>query len=140
MNIVSRSLCLLVALIESYAMAREMFDWTGWGRETFFFLKEGADEATVRLPFFEDTAFLAANQGLYNGFLAAALIWAGLFIRDEVWAARVATYALLCVFAAGIYGTFWAPGEAAFLMPVKFQSIPAALALAALYVWRPRQR
>lgn len=52
---------------------------------------------------FEPTKVLAANQGLYNGFLAAGLIWA-LLIQDAVWSKNVALFFISCVAVAGVYG------------------------------------
>jgi putative membrane protein len=56
---------------------------------------------------FNPTKALAANQGLYNGFLAAGLIWT-FFIDDTVWKTNVSLFFLLCVAIAGIYGAITA--------------------------------
>jgi putative membrane protein len=69
---------------------------------------------------------LAANQGLYNGFLGAGLIWS-LFILDAYWAENIACFFLLCVLVAGIYGAFTASRKILYV-----QALPAALALLAL--------
>jgi putative membrane protein len=56
---------------------------------------------------FEKTKVLAANQGLYNGFLAAGLVWS-LLITDTTWSKNVALFFLGCVLVAGIYGAMTA--------------------------------
>jgi putative membrane protein len=54
---------------------------------------------------FKPTKVMAANQGLYNGFLAAGLFWA-IFISDAYWSKNVAIFFLTCVIVAGIYGAY----------------------------------
>ncbi len=71
---------------------------------------------------------MAANQGLYNGFLAAGLFWS-LFISDRLWAARVATFFLLCVAVAGVYGAMSASRRILYV-----QTVPAVIALVILYI------
>jgi len=46
---------------------------------------------------------MAANQGLYNGFLAAGLLWT-FFIQDPIWSANISVFFLSCIALAGIYG------------------------------------
>ena len=75
---------------------------------------------------FPPTRTLAANQGLYNGFLAAGLVWA-LLIGDAVWARHVATFFLGCVAVAGVYGAATASRRIFFV-----QALPALVALAAV--------
>nr|MDJ0907272.1 DUF1304 domain-containing protein [Woeseiaceae bacterium] len=72
--------------------------------------------------FAEQTAVLAANQGLYNGFLAAGLIW-GLMLKDDGFGVRV--FFLSCVIVAGIFGGITAKPSILFI-----QAVPAAIALA----------
>ena len=72
---------------------------------------------------FKPTKGLAANQGLYNGFLSAGLIWS-LFIGDAVWAKNVAIFFLGCVIVAGIYGALSASRKIFFV-----QALPAIIAL-----------
>ena len=81
--------------------------------------------ATARAVF-APTKVLAANQGLYNGFLAAGLLWA-LLITDPDWHRNVACFFLGCVAVAGVYGALTA-GPRILLV----QTVPALLALAAL--------
>ncbi|HCU44399.1 MAG TPA: DUF1304 domain-containing protein, partial [Sphingobacterium sp.] len=68
---------------------------------------------------FKETKTLAANQGLYNGFLSAGLIWS-LCISDVIWQSQVALFFLGCVFIAGVYGSATA-GKSIFYK----QSVPA---------------
>jgi putative membrane protein len=75
-----------------------------------------------------DSAVLAANQGLYNGFLAAGLIW-GLIYPDAAVALHIKTFFLLCVIAAGIYGA-WSVS----LRILIIQALPALVALVLLWV------
>ena len=94
MEILSKILIGLVALEHIYILWIEMFAWTTKGRTTF---KSIPDEL------FEKTKGLAANQGLYNGFLAAGLIWS-LLIGDSDWSQNIALFFLSCVGIAGIFG------------------------------------
>jgi putative membrane protein len=90
MTLVAHFLVALVALLHLFFMYLEMFLWTKpYGRHVFGLSRELA----------ESSAKLAANQGLYNGFLAAGLVW-GLWTRDP----RIMLFFLGCVIVAGIYG------------------------------------
>ena len=109
---IARVLIALVALIHLYILALEMFLWRTRARKIFGMSAEQA----------EATAVLAANQGLYNGFLAAGLIWSLASTLDR------APFFLVCIAVAGIYG-----GITANRRIVYVQTIPAALALAALH-------
>lgn len=113
MRIVAEVLVGVVAAIHVYIVILEMFLWkTPRAQKAFDLTPE----------FAEQTAALAANQGLYNGFLAAGLIW-GLIASDPVgYAARV--FFLVCVVVAGVYGTFTANRRILFV-----QALPAAIAL-----------
>ncbi len=104
----------LVALLHAYFMVLEMFLWTRpQGRRAFGLSQE----------FAEQTRALAANQGLYNGFLAAGLLW-GLVANENATALRV--FFLSCVIVAGVYG-----GMTVSKKIVWIQALPAGLALAA---------
>lgn len=105
-----------VAVIHIYILWLEMFAWTTKGKETF---KSFAPDL------FEKTKSLAANQGLYNGFLAAGLIWS-LLISNPEWSSNVAIFFLLCVIIAGIYGAITADKKILFV-----QALPAIMALVA---------
>lgn len=107
-------LILLVAALHVYFLVMEMFLWeTPRTRATF-----GTDP-----EFAAKTKTLAANQGLYNGFLAAGLVWA-LWIGDT----RVQLFFLLCVLVAGIYGGLTASRKILYV-----QALPALVAI--LLVW-----
>lgn len=84
----------IVALLHIYFVWLEMFAWTTKAKKVF---------RTFPEELFEPTKTLAASQGLYNGFLAAGLIWS-LIIQDAVWQVYVAMFFLGCVAVAGIYG------------------------------------
>lgn len=75
---------------------------------------------------FLPTKAMAANQGLYNGFLAASLIWS-LLISDPVWAGNIATCFLIFVAIAGLFGAATAARQIFYV-----QALPALAALAAL--------
>jgi len=114
MSIVALSLIALVALLHLYFLVLEMFLWTRpLGRKVFRMSQEKA----------EATKVLAANQGLYNGFLAAGLVWSIIGERRDV-----ATFSLACVVVAGLYGAA-SVNKRIFIV----QSVPALLALAALW-------
>jgi putative membrane protein len=107
----------LIAFIHLYILWMEMFAWTTVGKKTFKSLPE---------YLFEPTKVLAANQGLYNGFLSAGLIWS-LFIADAQWHKNVALFFLICVLVAGIYGALTASKKIFFV-----QALPALIAIALL--------
>ncbi|GAB3966703.1 DUF1304 domain-containing protein [Spirosoma terrae] len=114
MKLISQLLISLVAIEHVYILWMEMFAWTTRGRKTF---KSLAPEL------FEPTKALAANQGLYNGFLAAGLIWS-LLINDPIWSKNVAYFFLGCVIVAGVYGAATAQRSIFFV-----QALPAIIAL-----------
>ena len=105
----------LVALEHLYILYLEMFAWETKGRKVF--------KGSLRPELFAPTRVLAANQGLYNGFLAAGLIWS-FFITDKAWSTNVATFFLGCVIVAGIYGAITATKKIFFV-----QALPALVAL-----------
>lgn len=94
MLLTAKILVACVALLHLYFLWLEMFAWTTKARKVF-----------KKFPqdLFEPTKNMAANQGLYNGFLAAGLIWS-LLIEDPYWQRNVALFFLGCVTIAGIYG------------------------------------
>ena len=114
MAVVITVLIVFIALMHLYFLWLEMFAWTGRGRKVFKSLPQ---------ELFEPTKTLAANQGLYNGFLAAGLIWS-LVIEDPQWQEAVAIFFLSCVAVAGIYGG-WSADKKIFFV----QGIPALIAL-----------
>jgi putative membrane protein len=92
----------------------EMFAWTTKGRKVF-----------KKFPkdLFEPTKQMAANQGLYNGFLAAGLLWT-FFIENLEWKDNVSLFFLGCVAIAGIYGS-WSVERKIFFI----QALPAIIAV-----------
>ena len=114
MKTVALALVALVALLHLYFLVLEMFLWRTRARRIFGLTAEQA-EVTLRL---------AGNQGLYNGFLAAGLVWA--LVSGPELAAR-ATFFLVCITVAGVYGA--ATVQRRILL---VQALPAVLALAAL--------
>lgn len=113
MGILSRTVVGLVALLHAGFLVLEMFLWTGpIGQRVFAMTPEFAAQSAV----------LAANQGLYNGFLAAGLIWGALARKRDVM-----IFFLLCVITAGIYG-----GLTAKMSILYIQAAPALVALIAV--------
>jgi putative membrane protein len=120
MKLIAQILIALIAVEHIYILWIEMFAWTTKGKATF---------KSLPAELFEPTKALAANQGLYNGFLAAGLIWS-LLIGDAGWAKNVAMFFLSCVVVAGLYG-----GVTASRGILIKQLLPAAIALVAALVW-----
>ena len=111
----------IVAALHAYFLVLEMFLWrTPLGLRTFRMTKEAA----------ESSAVLAANQGLYNGFLAAGLIW-GLVAYGVAAGRPILTFFLLCVIVAGIYGAVTVSRRILFV-----QAGPAIVALALVWLAR----
>jgi putative membrane protein len=109
----------IIAALHLWFLTLEMFLWqTPLGLKTFHRTAEQA----------RDSAVLAANQGLYNGFLAAGLVWS-LLIGELRWALRVRAFFLGCILVAGIYG-----GVTAQRTILWVQALPALVALIVLGV------
>ena len=114
MSSIATLLVVLVAALHVYILILEMFLWrTPRGQRAF-----GTDQA-----FADRSASLAANQGLYNGFLAAGLIWGALAADPVGFQAKV--FFLGCVVVAGLYG-----GATVSRRILLVQALPAAIALA----------
>lgn len=114
MTIAANIMVGLVALLHAYFLVLEMFLWdTPRGRRVFGTTPEFAAASKS----------LAANQGLYNGFLTAGLIW-GLFVGDPV-----KIFFLACVVIAGAYGA-----ATVNLKILWVQAVPAAIALALVLI------
>ncbi|MFI9648153.1 DUF1304 domain-containing protein [Streptomyces sp. NPDC052040] len=120
MEIAAKVLVGLVALLHAYILVLEMFLWER---------KPGRGLHGLSPEMARATAPLAANQGLYNGFLAAGLVW-GLLAADPT-GFRVRVFFLVCVVIAGLYGA--ATANRRILVA---QALPGALALAAVLVAR----
>jgi putative membrane protein len=117
MNIVASVLIGIVAALHVFFLLLEMFLWQRpFGRRTFGLTEE----------FAKQSARLAANQGLYNGFLAAGLIWG--LVRGAA-GFDVKVFFLACVIVAGVYGAISVKRSILF-----YQAIPGAVALAALLI------
>ena len=116
MTIIAKVLIALVAVEHLYFLVLEMFLWTTPRTRAAFGMS--AEQA-------EQTKVLAANQGLYNGFLAAGLIWS--LVAPSDYARALALFFLSCVLIAGIYGGFTANRRIWLL-----QALPAAVALLAI--------
>jgi putative membrane protein len=111
---IAEILTALVAIEHIYILWMEMFAWETVGKKTFRSLPK---------DLFKPTKGLAANQGLYNGFLAAGLIWT-FFIGEANWAANIRLFFLGCVIVAGIFGALTA-AKKIFVV----QAVPAIIAL-----------
>jgi putative membrane protein len=119
MTLAASVLTALVALLHFYFLVLEMFLWTTpYGRRVFGLTPEFAAASRK----------LAMNQGLYNGFLAAGLVWS-FFAGAEAFALRV--FFLGCVVGAGIFGAATANRKILFV-----QALPAAAALACVWLAR----
>lgn len=112
-RVVATVFIVLVAALHVYFLVLEMFLWrTPIGRRTF----------RTTAEFAASTAVLAANQGLYNGFLAAGLLWA-LVWYGVIGGRAVLTFFLVCIVVAGIYGAVTVSRRIALV-----QAVPAAIA------------
>jgi len=117
MRLLADGLVLLVALLHLWFLVLEMFLWTKpLGLKVFRNTPEKAQATKV----------LAANQGLYNGFLVAGLLW-GLWLGSA--GMQVKVFFLGCVIVAGVYGA-WSVSRRILWV----QAAPAAVALA-LVLW-----
>src|SRR5207248_4104107 len=118
MRVAATIFIVLVAALHACFLVLEMFLWrTPFGRRTFGTTVEAA----------ESSAVLAANQGLYNGFLAAGLLW-GLLWYGVAGGRAILTFFLACIVIAGIYG-----GLTVSRRILLVQSAPAAIAAALLW-------
>lgn len=118
MALIANILVGVVAALHAYFLMLEMFYWTQpLGLRVFNMTKAKA----------EDSAVLAANQGLYNGFLAAGLLY-GIFAANEAVGFQFKVFFLLCVIAAGLYGGYSVSKRIVFV-----QALPALIAL--VLVW-----
>jgi putative membrane protein len=119
MLFIANILVAIVAALHVYFLILEMFLWTRpLGLKTF---RNSVEKAT-------ESAVLAANQGLYNGFLAAGLVW-GLLHPNPAFAFQIKVFFLLCVVIAGAYGAYSVSRRILFV-----QAAPAAVALILLWL------
>jgi putative membrane protein len=118
MVLISNILVGVVAALHAYFLVLEMFFWTQpLGLRVFNMTAQKA----------QDSAVLAANQGLYNGFLAAGLLY-GIFAANAAVGFQFKVFFLLCVIAAGLYGGYSVSPRIIYI-----QAVPAVIAL--LFVW-----
>lgn len=117
MSVLAQVMVAIVAAEHIFILWVEMFAWETRGKKVF--------RGSMAPELFKPTKVLAANQGLYNGFLAAGLIWS-LLINDANWQLNVAVFFLSCVAVAGIYGALTASPRIFFV-----QALPALAAIAA---------
>jgi len=122
MNIVARILVGLVAFEHLYILFIEMFSWEKLGKKTF--------KGVLPDELFAQTTAMAANQGLYNGFLAAGLIWS-FFISESNWRSNVSIFFLSCVILAGSYGALTLSTKIFFT-----QAVPGILAIVFVLIAR----
>lgn len=118
MSVFAQCLIALIAVLHLYILWFEMFAWESRGPKIF----RGFPH-----DLFAPTKAMAANQGLYNGFLAAGLIWA--LIAAPEFARQIATFFLACVLVAGLYGALTVTRRILYV-----QAVPAVLALLAVWV------
>jgi putative membrane protein len=109
----------VIGLLHVYILVLEMFLWDK---------PRGMRSFNLTPEFAAASKTLAANQGLYNGFLAAGLFW-GLSLGDAGFGVK--TFFLLCVLAAGLYGAATVGRKILFI-----QALPAALGLLLLWLAR----
>jgi putative membrane protein len=114
MKLIGEILIAVIAMEHLYFLWLEMFAWETKGREVFKMLAPNL---------FKSTKVLAANQGLYNGFLAAGLIWT-FFITTDLWRFYISVFFLSCIMVAGIYGALTASKKIFYV-----QAVPAIIAL-----------
>lgn len=117
MSLLASIAVFLLAALHIYIMALEMFFWTSPAGLRAFALKP---------DFAVKTKSMAANQGLYNGFLAAGLFWSLIHPSAE-FASQIAQFFAGCVLVAGVYGGSTANSKIFFV-----QALPGALCLAAV--------
>ncbi len=120
MIIAADALVAFMAALHVYILVLEMFLWTSErGRRAF----------GTTPQFAEQTRALAANQGLYNGFLAAGLVWGLIASKPTGFAAEV--FFLGCIAVAGVFGALTASRRILFV-----QTVPALVTLAVVLLAR----
>lgn len=119
MLLLAKIIIALVALFHLYILYFEMFAWETRGPKVF---------RQFPRELFPKTKAMAANQGLYNGFLAAGLIWS-LLIQNPEWQKNVGIFFLGCVAVAGIFGALTASKKILYV-----QGIPAIVGMLVLWL------
>ncbi len=118
MEYIAKGIVLLIAIEHIYILVLEMFLWTTPRTRRIFGTSKEIAEASKGL---------AANQGLYNGFLSAGLVW-GLLHPNAVFGTQVQVFFLLCILAAALYA-----GVTVKKSILLIQGAPAFIALCALF-------
>ena len=119
MTLFSKIIIGVVAAIHVYLGWVEMFAWTTRGMK---FLSGLAPET------FEPSVILATNMAVYNGFLAAGLVWS-LLIGDQNWKKNIALFFLTFISLAGLYGSVTADWKLALV-----QTVPALVGIISIYL------
>ncbi|WP_339876698.1 DUF1304 domain-containing protein [Olleya marilimosa] len=114
MEILLKFIVGFVTVLHFYFLYFEMFAWETTGRKVF---------KTFPKDLFKPTKSMAANQGLYNGFLAAGLLWT-FFISNPEWQSNIRLFFLSCVTIAGIYGALSVSKKIFFI-----QALPAIIGI-----------
>ena len=125
MRLAALSLVALIGALHSYIAWFEIFAWESRGPQVFSSLDAGL---------FPKTVAMAANQGIYNAFLAAGLFWS-LLIKDQRWQIKNATCFLIFVCAAGVFGAATVTMKTLYI-----QTVPALITLAILHLNRLKSR
>jgi putative membrane protein len=121
MFILATIVVVLIALLHIYILVLEMFLWDKpMGLRAF---RQTSEIAAA-------TKVLAANQGLYNGFLAAGLLWGAILGHDGI---LLKIFCLSCVAVAGLYGAYTVARQIVFI-----QTLPAAIALILVLLASPK--
>lgn len=114
MKLLSKAFIGFVAIEHIFILWIEVFAWESVGSKVFTVFTE---------EFFSLTTAMAANQGIYNGFLAAGLIWS-LLIKDKKWSTYISFFFLLCVVVAAVFGSLTVEAKILYT-----QGLPAVIAL-----------
>ncbi|KAM7195472.1 Protein of unknown function (DUF1304) domain containing protein [Rhypophila sp. PSN 637] len=120
MGYLSTTTTATIGLIHTYITLLEMYYWDK---------PRGIKTFGLKPDFAKQTKPLAANQGLYNGFLAAGLFW-GAFHPVEEFAAQIRMFFLGCVVVAGVFGGATANTRILFV-----QALPAAVSMGLIWLW-----
>ena len=121
MQSISKLLVAIVALEHLYILTLEMFLWTTPRAQKAF---------GITTTFAQQTKSMAANQGLYNGFLAAGLLW-GLVHPNTVFSTQLQLFFVTCVIIAALYGAITIKRSILLV-----QGLPAILAFISILLWQ----
>lgn len=119
MQLTSLLIVSFIAILHIYIMIIEMYFWDK---------PRGLKAFGLKHDFATSTKVLGANQGLYNGFLAAGLIW-GLIHQQEAFGFQIQLFFLSCIFVAGIYGAVTFARKIIYI-----QSVPSLIAIILVYI------